>query len=308
MSLNSSSIVALSPPPSSFISIFSFLLKCQSSTVGIRSLCTLSVTSALLLLPLCVLVVLIGVRRWRQRDVPAATHCDVFTYNVVAMELTSVLGSGLMCCGVLADVQPASELGTFLMCTNLSAQVFLQTLTCVDRYLAVVHPVTYLSLRTRRGTRIRNGSIACLWPFCVVFTGLIFLKVAVFTVFIVSALISLNLLAICFCSVSVLRVLIRPGPGEGGGARQRVDQSKLRAFYTIMVILGSLVVRLGGNVVIVSLVAFANVTAEAKCVVWMSILWMSVPSSLVLPLLFLHRAGMLPCRDGGRKTSGKQSR
>ncbi|KAJ4945170.1 hypothetical protein JOQ06_013706, partial [Pogonophryne albipinna] len=69
-------------------------------------------------------------------------------------------------------------------------------LTCLERYLAVVRPIIYLRLRNVQGVRIRNISIG----------------------------------------LSVLCVLIRPGPGNG----ERVDQSKQSAFYTVTAITAAL--------------------------------------------------------------------
>ena len=96
-----------------------------------------------------------------------------------------------------------------------------------------------------------------------------------------------------FSSLSVLCVLIRPGPGEGGGGRQQVDRSKLRAFFTIMIILGVLLFRfVGFSLVAVEVWSEQQLFVET-CAMQASITWFCLPSSLVLPLLFLQRAGKL---------------
>lgn len=104
-----------------------------------------------------------------------------------------------------------------------------------------------------------------------------------------------DLIVISFCSLSVLRVLMRPGPGEEGGAGWQVDQSKLRAFYTIMAILGVLLFRFGGNLFTAALCVFVQIGETVKCGMLLSLFLSDVPSSLVLPLLFLQRAGKLMC-------------
>ncbi|KAF7644522.1 hypothetical protein LDENG_00220650 [Lucifuga dentata] len=93
---------------------------------------------------------------------------------------------------------------------------------------------------------------------------------------------------ISYCSLSVLCALIRPGPGEGGGDRERVDQSKLRNHHAIT---GMLVLRFGGHLVCSWLMS-SGLSVDV-CMLSRLVLWLNLPSSLVLPLLFLHRAGKL---------------
>ena len=101
-----------------------------------------------------------------------------------------------------------------------------------------------------------------------------------------------SLIVMIFCSSSVLCVLIRPGPGDQGGAMQQVDKSKQRAFYTILAILGMLLIRCTWNLFWIILNLFG---VSVNCVVMVSGAWFNLPCSLVLPLLFLHRAGRLAC-------------
>lgn len=98
---------------------------------------------------------------------------------------------------------------------------------------------------------------------------------------------------ISFCSVSVLFYLIRPRPGEQGVKKDRVDQSKRRAFFTITVILAVLVMKC-----IVNLVWTASVLhgGQRACARLAAESWCNVPGSLVLPLLFIYRGGVFTCR------------
>lgn len=61
-------------------------------------------------------------------------------------------------------------------------------------------------------------------------------------------LLILSIIISSFCSLSVIFVLIRPGPGKHGGNRERVVQSKKMA-YTIVAILGVLVLRFASGLV-----------------------------------------------------------
>ena len=119
--------------------------------------------------------------------------------------------------------------------------MFFHTLTCLERYLAVVHPIIYLSLKNERGIRIRNITNGCVWPLSIMEAYVFML----FNTYLNLSVLIVILIIIVFFSLSVLCVLTRPGPGEQGGDGGRVDQSKQRAFYIIMVILVLLLVKIG---------------------------------------------------------------
>lgn len=145
-------------------------------------------------------------------------------------------------------------------------------------------PHHYLSLRNKRGIRIRNISTICAWLFSSAAMSLVILG----NLFLDWCLLILSLILISFFSLSVLHVLIHPGPGEQGAKKERVDQSKQRAFYTIVIVLVELGLRLAWNLV-------WGVMNESKdssnCVIITVVFWFSLPSTLVLPLLFLHKTG-----------------
>ncbi|KAM3590631.1 uncharacterized protein V6R79_013292 [Siganus canaliculatus] len=287
MATNSSS-------PQCLCSIYSTLKVCLKLKVSIINMTTFTFANILFLLPLHVFILYLAFQR-RRRPGTTASHSDVFTYHAVGIELLSLFGAALMCCGVFADLPLVTSAAIYLFCINMCGQVLFHVVTCGERYLAVVHPVTYRSWREARGIRIRNVAAPCVWLLSFAWSSVIFVKdaqsVTAFSIFVLV----LALTFISFCSGSVLYALIGPGPGEGGGARQRVDQSKLRAFYTITVILGVLLVRFGGNLITTGFFSSPEQGLAEKCTMWFSVLWLSPPSSLVLPLLFLHRAGKLLC-------------
>lgn len=189
------------------------------------------------------------------------------------------------------------NVGISLFVINLSAHTLFHLLTCVERYLAVVHPITYRSLKKAKGIRIRNATIASVWLTCLIEIGILFTadKESIDVLFYCT--IAIVLVIMSFCSLSVLRVLIRPGPGEGGGDQGRVDQTKLKAFYTIMAILGALTIKCAGTVFTAALYNLPQLGESQRCGVWLSVVWFNIPSSLVLPLLFLHKTGKLCCKN-----------
>ncbi len=136
------------------------------SSAGYVSVTTITFAN-ILLLPLYIYVLYLGLQRWRrQRSGTTVSHSDFITYNMIATELLGTFGTVLICCGVLTDLPLMVILGVCLVIEKLTAQMLFHILTCVERYLAVVHPITYLSLRKAREIRIRNITISCMWLLC----------------------------------------------------------------------------------------------------------------------------------------------
>lgn len=302
MSFNSSSSfnTSLLPPPlsssnSSFSLASAVCFHHRSTFLSFTAFC---VTNILLLLPVCILVLYVGVRRWQRSSSAAPTsHSDVFTYHMVAMEMIGVVGCAFYCCGACVKVPLLMTVGVYLYSVTSSGQIFFHILTCVVRYLAVVRPVTYQGLRTRAGIRIRNVTIGCIWLLFFASFGLTSLA-SNHTTLPYFGLLVVSVGVVSFCSLSVLRALKRPGPGEGG--TDRGDQSKMRAFHTIVAILGALLFRFGGHLLVLAIHASSVLSEQVRCGLLVSGVWFCLSSSLVLPLLFLHRAGKLPCCESGQ--------
>ncbi|CAB1440220.1 unnamed protein product [Pleuronectes platessa] len=269
--------------------------KCMTSTIGAPNIIIFSSVIFLVPLPLNVFVLYLGLQRWRRRG-PGATmrNSDLFTYHMAVMELVSVLGTLLMCCGVHTDIPQLEMPGFQIYCVTVSGQMCFHTLTCVERYIAVVHPIRYLDLRKTKWIRIRNRAIGCVWLLSFLWINLMYLKSTTYALLNVG-LTGLGFTIISFCCFSVLYVLNRPGPADRVGGRQHIDQSKLRALYTIEAIMGVLLLRLGGSIVASALYPTALLGEAESCVLWVLTFWFFLPSGLVLPLFFLHREGKLLC-------------
>ncbi|XP_061767852.1 C-C chemokine receptor type 8-like [Nerophis ophidion] len=219
------------------------------------------------------------------------THSDMFTFHMAAIELIGVAASVMQVHAMLAKLPHMIILGSKFFYLTWFGQVFFHALTCVDRYLAVVHPVTYLGLRQSQGVRLRNIIIAGVWLFCIL--QAIVLKHGMFAIIVDNIILCSALIVVAFCSLSVLYSLI--GPGRGSKCRNKINQSKRRAFLTIVVILGVLFLRLicSQTVKLVSIVVYPfNFT---HCVLIGIETITGLPSSLVLPLLFLHKTWPVPC-------------
>lgn len=259
-----------------------------------------TITNILLLLPPCTFVLYLGLQRWLKKSSGATSHSDIFTYHEVAMQIIGIFGCGFYVCGVYTYVPQLVRTGLLLFSATSNGQTFFHMLTCAERYLAVVFPITYLSLRQRGGVRIRNVTIACVW---LILLALLAQNILAFSIsnFISFSLSVLSIVVVSFCSASVLYTLIRPGPGDGVGNR---DRAKMRGYYTIMAIMVALLFRFGGHLLVLSINATPAVSEEVRCCILVSGVWFCIPCSLVLPLLFLHRAGKLLCSKNNTESSG----
>jgi len=222
-------------------------------------------------------------------------HSDFFTYQMMIVEIFGVFGSVTYTLGNYIKSEAVQMLGVLLSSITLPGQTLFHVLTCVERYVAVVHPVAYMRLREARGVRIRNGSTVCVWLLCFGWTGATGWDFYDFPVIPLFSILVFCIFVIFFCCMSVLCVLIRPGPGDVGGKKERVDQSKKRAFQMIVAITVSLLFRSVGLLFWLGVIDMPSLDLQGLCVLIDSGLWLMVPSSLILPLLFLHRAGKLSC-------------
>lgn len=287
MSINSSSPSNVSTP--------FFYVDCRDSFSSMIIYTLYTAVSVLLLLPLYVFVICAGFRRSRRRRVTSArattSHSDFFTYHMMVVEILSVLGSFCYTLGSFLICSTLTFIGVYGFHITFPGQTMFHVLASVECYLAVVHPVTYMHLREASGIRMRNVSVLCAWGLCFGWVGVSQLYLPSFPTIPFLCFTSVCIFITSFCCLSVLYVLTRPGPGKVGSPK--VDQSKQRAFYMIVAINTVLLLRFLGLLVCFGLTEMVQMDQEDLCALMDSGLWLTVPSSLLLPLLFLHRAGKL---------------
>ncbi|KAE8279486.1 hypothetical protein D5F01_LYC23075 [Larimichthys crocea] len=144
------------------------------------------------------------------------SSCDFFTYNMAVMELIGIFGGFINIVIKHANLHLLIDVAHGIMVFPWNGQVFLPVLTCADRYMAVVHPITYLKLKQVTRIRIRN-----------IITGYIWLQGIGAIVFMIMmkpypqyglipgfSLLIFAIIAVISCSLPVLCVLIRPRPEQ----------------------------------------------------------------------------------------------
>lgn len=252
-------------------------------------------TKLVLVMPFVVLVLYLGLRRWwrqRQGTLTTTSHSDVFIYHICALELIFVIGSIFFYCGWLSGLSEMLSVGLNICTVSFPGPIFFHIMTCVDRYLAVVHPVTYLRLRQSGRVKARVISTFSIWLLSSGLGSVGVLKPD-FYFFILLGFFSVSIVTISLFSLQVLCALNRPGPAEvrGRRGREQVDQSKKRASHIVMAITGTVWMWFIGSLLPIILRTSHLLSDNNGCLLLICGYWLSLPSNLVLPVLYLQRAG-----------------
>lgn len=124
---------------------------CNNTIVCLYIIPSVTLFYFVLVLPPALFVLYLGIQRWRQqRSVSTAatsSHSDVFTYNMAVVELIAVVSYVLNYISSERSLSVMSYVSGFIGFHVWSGQMLFPILTCVEHYLAVVQPITYLVLR-----------------------------------------------------------------------------------------------------------------------------------------------------------------
>lgn len=271
--------------------------RCNNTNGSLIGLALIS-TRVFLLFPVSLFILCHGVQR-RRRSLTAMSHFDIFTFHHCVLELVWILGSALQVLGLTMGLEVLFRAAIYLNSCIFPGETLFHVLTCLDRYLAIVHPVLYVSLRSSRGVSVRNVAVLGVWLLCFLFSCAANNLRSVIYLRLFSCFLTCSVLLVLFCGLSVLCALIGPGPGEKAGNKKLVDQTILRAFITVAAITGVLCVWFFAFLVSSSLLSSGLVAENVSCVLEVSVLWFSLPCSLILPLLYLLKAGTLQCGHNG---------
>ncbi len=172
---------------------------------------------------------------------------------------------------------------------------FFQCLMCVERYLAVVHPVTFLKFKP---LRYRVACSILIWMMIAFYCVFSLLTQAYFThIFTYLYILQfLLLLAInLFCCLAVLRALKQSGPGERRRERNEKNHVKRRAFHLILITTVTLLITYVPSL-FVALQHILPIQRIPELDSLSSTCFM-LPG-FVQPLIYIHRFGKLPfCRS-----------
>lgn len=206
---------------------------------------------------------------------------EVFHFHLA---LTEVIFALLVAPAITATYADSVNL-TFYMLTLGEILVVvrseLQSVICLEHYLAVVHPVQFLSYRTLRNRLALSGFVVA--EMIVFVATMLAMCSLTLKLNLYSCIFAVTLCWNTFLGVAVLWVLSRPSPGRAAS-----NLAKRRAFNIVLIY--QLVIYLSYTPMMVVLVLLDVLDHDLMCVfqplAYCLMLWLGVVS----PLLYLRRA------------------
>ncbi|XP_067280759.1 chemokine XC receptor 1-like [Pseudorasbora parva] len=157
---------------------------------------------------------------------------EFFNLNLSVCEIVYTFDSLLSALvSTLPWLSRLKALTWFLMGLGVTGRPLFQCLMCVERYLAVVHPVTFLKYKP-----LRYRVICCTVVWIITLGSclcLMFRLVSYASFYLIQFILFLSIQL--FCCLAVLRALKQSGPGERGREREE-ENHKSRAFNLILII------------------------------------------------------------------------
>ncbi len=182
------------------------------------------------------------------------------------------------------------KLSQFLQGLSFTGRPLFQCVICVERYLAVVHPVIFLKYKP-----LRYRVICCtaVWIItlgsCVCCVLVIMFSTSDVHPWFSLLQFLLFLFIQLFCLVAVLRALKQSGPGERGGERGG-NHMKRRAFHLILITTVTMLI----TYVPYNIITLLNtLTKQNNHKLWFIVVVCYLLASFVQPVVYLHRAGKL---------------
>ncbi|XP_059397958.1 G-protein coupled receptor 35-like [Carassius carassius] len=182
-------------------------------------------------------------------------------------------------------------LAMFLQGLTITGRPLFQCLMCVERYLAVVHPVTFLKYKPLR-YRVIGCTVAWIITLgsCLICLIIFLFSTLTMQAYFFSVQFVLHLPIQLFCLVAVLRALKQSGPGERGRERDEKTHMKTRAFYLILITTVTMTITYVPSTITG---IFTIVIDQPNSIVWIPSNLCFILAGFVQPVLYLHRAGKL---------------
>ncbi|XP_052393912.1 uracil nucleotide/cysteinyl leukotriene receptor-like [Carassius gibelio] len=217
---------------------------------------------------------------------------EFFILNLSVCEIGNCLNSLFTVLDNSSWFSSVTLLTYFLVGLAITGRPLFQCLMCVERYLAVVHPVTFLKYKPLR-YRVICCTVVWLFSFCSCLCSIFTLVLLNFHIY--ACINSIQfLLPFCiqlFCLVAVLRALKQSGPGERGREREEENPIKRKAFYLILITTINMMMTympftVSGFVYMLTHSFDETLSIGIICF---------IVGGFVQPVLYLHRAGKPSC-------------
>lgn len=210
---------------------------------------------------------------------------DVFEFHLVLSEiLFGFLEIPLIITFFYFDPDMINKMLTFTKTIIIIRNEF-QSFVCMERYLAVIHPVLYLRYKL---LRYRMSFCCVIWLQAILITALQmhFCCENEITKSICIVTFVYNFVVNSFCCLSVLRALKQPSPGEG--EREGSNLIKKRAFNIVLMF--QVITFLGYVPLITVFFLFGNTDQDMLCI-WQPLTYCNMLCfGVIYPIFYLRRA------------------
>ncbi len=213
---------------------------------------------------------------------------DIFTVNLSLLEVMTICLFLFTLVAFALNYQHALLLATFFSGSYIVGRPFTNCLICVERYMAVAHPVIY---RNPASVKHRYIGAALVWLLTLSYGGFVIFTFPDPPIAAYLVSLAISLLVITACSLGVLKVLLRPSPGET--QKEGKYRQKKRAFVIITGILVCISIVYGMDVFIFSFKKY--ITYKTFCVMLGSNMWLIQGTSFIQPTLYLSKLGKFSC-------------
>ncbi|XP_066502993.1 G-protein coupled receptor 4-like [Hoplias malabaricus] len=214
--------------------------------------------------------------------------CVVFALNHVVSEILFCLVAPLYTvCIISLEICVGPLLGFWLGIT-LPARYLFPCWVSVERYVAVIHPVTFLRFKPLR-YRVACSSVAWICALSLGIASMVTFPGMPYNAF--GALYLFIFLLDSFCCIGILKGLLRPGPGDREGNREEMNTAKKKAFKVVSLNLVIFLIQIIPVALSFGLLGLIP-RDEFKLAVAIG-LDINILGGFIHPFFVLHRAGKL---------------
>ncbi|XP_063050765.1 G-protein coupled receptor 35-like [Engraulis encrasicolus] len=221
----------------------------------------------------------------RRKSEEGGSTSDIFIFNLAVLDAFFCLMTPIeMVNRLLLDDQRIWYFQRFSYGVKDTAPLFL-TCICLDRYVAVVHPILFTGIRDNR---IRAGVAALVWGLILAYALTKSILGVRSTTEIFSGVILFAFAVMVFCNLSIIWVLRRSVAGK-----ESMTPVKKRAFRMVLIVLGIVVGNYLPPVATMPFVAYYTFLAF-RCHISISVFSIMDLSCSIEPLLYLSKMDKMP--------------
>ena len=212
---------------------------------------------------------------------------EFFTLNLSTSEILNCLSNTFILISLYVPVTTAKLLGEVSFGMVHTTRPLFQCCICVEVYLGVVRPVTFLQVK---GLKYRVGISAVVWLaglcgsiffyLCNYWVGLPYVYLTEYLM-----LLSLKL----FCCTSVIRTLRKPRPGEATAAAKSTTRKDIRrrALQTFSIILTTITLNYSINIILASFIYFLS--NDVVYILYTTSAFVGIANGVVVPLIYASK-------------------